>query len=295
LSDSILLISALEKQAELLYYACAKNIETKNREFADFLAELARDEKWHYDLLQEILVLYETVEEKPVFDVNFDKEIMDYIMQPFVELQGHLDEDSLTEEVLAGLLVKMEESEWNSLFLYIVQIFSDHLPQFTSIMARLENHLNFIEHDLAKVVPGIDTGSLFGEVKGQLWQPKVLIIDDNRELARMLQKVLARIGSATLCFDADEGLKLLSENDYDVILTDIDLPGISGFELYNRLVLEYPEKAGRVIMMSGYPFHRDKLPDQSITMLDKPFNLTDIIKAVEAMGLKKHGTRKHAD
>lgn len=60
---------------------------------------------------------------------------------------------------------------------------------------------------------------------------KVLIIEDEKELGELVQLFLEKDGiSSVLCSTAEEGLELLKGGSVDLIILDINLPGMDGFE-----------------------------------------------------------------
>jgi two-component system response regulator RegX3 len=67
-------------------------------------------------------------------------------------------------------------------------------------------------------------------------QAKVLIIEDEVELSNLESLYLKKEGIETTCVEsAEEGIALLNNNDYDLILLDINLPGIDGFEFLTKI------------------------------------------------------------
>ncbi len=60
---------------------------------------------------------------------------------------------------------------------------------------------------------------------------RVLIIEDEKELGELVQLFLEKDGiSSALCSSAEEGLELLGKESFDLIILDINLPGMDGFE-----------------------------------------------------------------
>ena len=79
---------------------------------------------------------------------------------------------------------------------------------------------------------------------------RVLVVDDEEDIRRMLRQVLEREGhSVSEAGDAERGLELLEPGAFDVALLDIRLPGMSGLDALAAMRDRSPETA--VIMMTG--------------------------------------------
>ncbi len=64
----------------------------------------------------------------------------------------------------------------------------------------------------------------------------ILIVDDSKSVRYALQKNLTEAGFAvTEAFDGVEGLAVATKNDFDLIITDVDMPNMNGFELCSNL------------------------------------------------------------
>jgi two-component system response regulator HydG len=66
---------------------------------------------------------------------------------------------------------------------------------------------------------------------------RVLVIDDDRAMCEMLEEALAELGFATTTRTSPSAaLQLLVAQDFDVVVTDLNMPGMSGLELCRRIV-----------------------------------------------------------
>jgi len=82
-------------------------------------------------------------------------------------------------------------------------------------------------------------------------QPRVLVIDDEPRIRAGCQAVLSKEGyDLTLAEDATEGLAALASAPYDIILLDLMMPRISGFDAIERIREQYPGTV--VIVITGY-------------------------------------------
>lgn len=104
---------------------------------------------------------------------------------------------------------------------------------------------------------------------------RILVIDDEFSVLRVVQRVGAHLGHAVItCKSAEEAIsKLEVDKKFDLILTDIILPGVSGLEF-----LEWLERGGffkKVVLMTAYPqqeFVKFALSHGALDVLTKPFS-----------------------
>ena len=65
---------------------------------------------------------------------------------------------------------------------------------------------------------------------------KVILIEDEVKLARFVELELRYEGyDVTVCHDGREGLQMVTDGNYDMILLDLMLPGLTGIEICRRV------------------------------------------------------------
>ena len=70
----------------------------------------------------------------------------------------------------------------------------------------------------------------------------VWVVDDERSIRWVLEKALSQAGLAVTCYEAGEPLlDDITHNPPDAIITDIRMPGISGFDLFGKDKVGHPE------------------------------------------------------
>lgn len=83
---------------------------------------------------------------------------------------------------------------------------------------------------------------------------QILIVDDEILIADSLKEMLSRVmaGKAQVraCYSGAEALDIMKEQRIDVLMTDINMPDLSGLELHNRIMTLQPNC--RVIYLTGY-------------------------------------------
>jgi len=86
---------------------------------------------------------------------------------------------------------------------------------------------------------------------------KILVVDDNRDAAESLAELLSLDGHVTAtAFDGPAALRAVQANPPEVILLDIGLPGMNGYELAQRL--RAAGSAARLIALTGYGQPEDR-------------------------------------
>ncbi len=125
---------------------------------------------------------------------------------------------------------------------------------------------------------GVDVAALPEPKSGA--RGRVLIVDDEGPLAKALAWDIGREHDAKIALSAEEALVILSDDiEFDVILCDMMMPGMSGMDLFHQLAAVQPALAERVIFMTGGAFSaaaREFLDEVKAPRLEKPFDVTPV-------------------
>ena len=116
---------------------------------------------------------------------------------------------------------------------------------------------------------------------------RILVVDDDHDVSTLAQRVLGRAGYAVEI--ADRGAKALQQiarESYDLILLDINMPGMDGWEVL-RILKADPQTAGLpVAMFSVRGEVRDKvhgMQDGALDYITKPFGVDELPRRVAAI------------
>lgn len=109
---------------------------------------------------------------------------------------------------------------------------------------------------------------------------KILIVEDEMPVAMMMAYLLTQAGcEVQTAWNAERGMRLAQTRGFDLITLDVNLPGISGFEICRRLK-ENPFFQTPIVFVSGQPCEQDVQQGLELGAADyiiKPFEVTDFI------------------
>lgn len=116
---------------------------------------------------------------------------------------------------------------------------------------------------------------------------RVLVIDDEESILQLTREVLRAEGHRVETADGGAAaLSLISQNHYDVIISDWKMPGLNGINLFQELLAKNPAAARRMLFMTGDVIKADFqsfLKMHNRTCLPKPFALREFRAAIAAI------------
>ncbi|CAL60521.1 Putative signal transduction histidine kinase [Herminiimonas arsenicoxydans] len=113
---------------------------------------------------------------------------------------------------------------------------------------------------------------------------RILLIEDNVSANEILSELLTMEGhTITSAFDGTSGLEMAQNNIYDIILCDIGLPGIDGYEVVKRLRLNTVKAVPLCIAISGYSQQENRSNAERVGFdhyLVKPVAITTLVNLI---------------
>ncbi|HUU37348.1 MAG TPA: response regulator [Candidatus Desulfaltia sp.] len=117
---------------------------------------------------------------------------------------------------------------------------------------------------------------------------KILVVDDEITVCKSIrQAILSDEYEADMALSGEEALKKNKDNGYDLVITDLMMPGISGLDLLKELKETRPETI--VIMVTGYPTIKtavESVKRGAFDYLPKPFTPAEL-RGLVARAFKK--------
>lgn len=160
---------------------------------------------------------------------------------------------------------------------------AEKLRQILASARSLKQCIQKVGQDLA---PGKAASGDEREAHPRLKGLRVLVADNDERVRRSAHAILGRFGCVVeTARDGEEAATMARLSAYDVILADIRLPDVSGYEMYQRMRKAQPQ--ARAILMTAYGYD----PSHSIVkarqeglrfVLYKPFRIDQLLDALES-------------
>ena len=116
---------------------------------------------------------------------------------------------------------------------------------------------------------------------------KLLLVDDDKEIIDSLEPRLRREGyDVSVAFDGEEALTKVKEHNPDVILLDLMLPKVNGFEVLKDIRLKFKDKWRPIIIISAkheLAAVKECYDLEADHYLTKPCSIENILRGIETM------------
>ena len=124
----------------------------------------------------------------------------------------------------------------------------------------------------------------------------VLVVDDERDILSFVREALTDEGyEVDVATSGEEALRAVGERRPDLIMLDVKLPGVDGWEVLSQLRAAAGEQTPVVVMTGGYLAQEQALASGAQGYLGKPFDLEDLISSAAAhAGLPMEGAQEIA-
>jgi PAS domain S-box-containing protein len=112
-------------------------------------------------------------------------------------------------------------------------------------------------------------------------RPHVLLVEDETAVRELLAGALDRNGFSVTAVGTAEEAVGFAPGTYDVLLSDISLPGMNGVDLARRIVRAAPD--AKVLLMSGYAREEYLTPADDLPFIGKPFTTRAIVDRLRSL------------
>ena len=156
------------------------------------------------------------------------------------------------------------------------------------LMATMDAAPTYASPSFAVPVPDRDLGpaptaaSTAARASADLPPLRILVVEDNPDLCQLVCELLDSFGHATTAVgSAEQALRCIAAAEFDVLLTDVRLPGMSGIDLARSLVAQKPDV--QVIFASGYGAALTANVGFPAHSLAKPYDIDQLHALLESL------------
>lgn len=126
-----------------------------------------------------------------------------------------------------------------------------------------------------------------GEKKSKRKKGKILLVDDEANIVSLLTEVLKLEGHfVDYAYDGEQALNLINRNQYDLLVTDIKMPGMNGKILFELVKKIHPKLASNTIFLTGDIFNKETqefVEKNAKICLHKPLKIIEFQEKVQEM------------
>ena len=112
----------------------------------------------------------------------------------------------------------------------------------------------------------------------------ILLVDDDQNLVTTLshglRKAMVKAISVAICLSGPEALSMLATQRFDVVISDLNMPGLSGLELLNKIRQDHREIVLVLITAYGTDALEEEAHRLGIGYITKPFGLSLLVQII---------------
>lgn len=231
------------------FYFKASAMFGENDSIRRFLEHSAEDEAWHFHAMGNALNHLQKLNLHEPF-ISVDEVVREKIEGPFRANLEKMKTGLFTERDLIECVYETEFSEWNDIFLFVVNMLKNEVREYYYSAARMQHHMRHAQHFLESTEYGAEKVKELKKLD-KVFEENILIVEDNEAVSFLLERILSDEGNIDTAENGGEGLKKLGEKYYKVIISDIDMPKMDGIEFYKKAVGMYPDISTKFIFHTG--------------------------------------------
>jgi len=124
---------------------------------------------------------------------------------------------------------------------------------------------------------------------------RLLIVEDDKGLAEALEDTLMLAGyQCKMVYSAEEGIIALKHNVFDMVVSDVNLPGMDGYGLLHHVINAYPELPIMLMTAYGDIAHAvEAMRDGAVDYLLKPFQEEELLNTIAKYTAKTAAVAAH--
>jgi CheY-like chemotaxis protein len=276
-------LRTVEMLASNVYLEAAEQLN-QDQEFSAFLSKISDEEAWHFHIMGSAMTFLEETKKVPQAEITIDSDMKKKIELPFKELYESITKKTITRKDVVDCIVKTEFTEWNSIFIYVIKALQKETNMFQHVAATIESHMEKAIKFLKSLPENLKVSD---DVWGfpNIWNKKILIVEDETAIRELLSDVLRGMGHIETAANGQEGLDKVNKDFFNVVVSDIGMPIMNGIEFYQKAVENNPHFNRQFLFCTGdiTPDVRKFLREHHLPHLEKPFSLKVLSRTVQEM------------
>jgi CheY-like chemotaxis protein len=240
----------VESLAAETYEKAREHFKNGDEELSALAGRLAHDEHTHHEIMKNAL---ESINHSGVpldTPIILGEAVKEDVESWFAAFTEKIRRGAITGPELVECIVKTEDSEWNTLFLYIVNLLKREDHRYRKDAVLIARHKKEVERFL-KNRP--EFCAQFARIKAldNIWTENILVVDDSDMVTDALKAILEDEGRVDSAPDGRTALRKLGDKYYAAIITDVDMPVMDGVEFFKEACRAYPGVGSRFIFFTA--------------------------------------------
>ncbi len=276
MKELVLWLINLEHTACEIYQQAAKCFQ-ENKHLSTFLDKMSEDEAWHYHVMSSAKEYLDRPEMSIEAAIEVDEATDVRIKNLLQKSRSILDQNHIDTAKILEAIIEAEFSEWNDIFLYVINVLKKHSKEFQFCASLMESHKNSIIEFIKSQPDGESLLPTILKVPG-IWEEKILIVDDDPAIVDLLEAVFEQKTLVETATNGEEAFNLITSKHFDAVVTDIHMPELDGINLYKKAVVVDPSLKDRVLFFSGAIDNATEkfISQNDLSFLQKPASIEEI-------------------
>jgi CheY-like chemotaxis protein len=275
-------LARVEGMAERFYAEAAGRFR-EDPALESFLRRLTEEENWHRGLMEKALEAGRAGG-LPASEIVLDDALRSRIEGMLRDAASAVEKGTCTSVELLAAIVASEYSEWNDVFLYVMNSLQGVHREFGAAASMIQQH----KAHLVRYLETVPEGSVHLEAIGRLrdlWKERILVVDDDATLRMLFTDLLSSLGEVETADGGAQALDKVASGHYDVVLSDLTMPVMDGMQFFMKAVQIDPSLRQRFLFFSGNPAERHLafFREHDLTYLIKPVSIAELEEAVAAI------------
>lgn len=249
-----------------------------------FLIQMAMDKAWRFHLMGSAKELLEGYELQGGPLIEIDAETWQNVELPLKKGFHRLKQDTLQESELVESICRAEFSEWNDIFLYVLDVCRTYSRPFEPVFETLHDHGSRIESLLEDLPEDLRSYQSF-HIPAGTWEYRILIIDEKGPGASLFSRLLAPFGTVLTVSGERDALHKISRRLYTSVLCNVDSLEDGGTDFFDSIIQADPDLAQRVLLcVSEITEELESYGEtRGVPIVQKPITIPQFQKTVQKM------------